>query len=177
MDKSLAQRTFRHAVTRRRQALGLSQRQLCERLASEGVRLTQSALAKVERGEREPKIDEVAAIARVLRFSVDTLIVLSREEQVAQQIEKVSAAMAEARAASVSVAAELTLAIDLIQQELQLSRPKAAYEACARSVSVYDQAHKSDDHAIVRAAEDSKAAEELTIRVARHLAKVQDDDA
>lgn len=73
MSESPAHRAFREAVIHGRTSRGLSQRELVERLADLGVSMYQSGLAKIEKGDREPKIDEVVAIATVLGFSLDSL--------------------------------------------------------------------------------------------------------
>lgn len=56
-----------------RERLGLSQRELAERLKGYGVNLQQSAIGKIEVGKREPKLDEVIAIARVLTIRLDAI--------------------------------------------------------------------------------------------------------
>jgi ribosome-binding protein aMBF1 (putative translation factor) len=50
-----------HQVAERRSALGLSQRQLAERVGT-----TQSAIARLERGGRPPRIDTLLRIADAL---------------------------------------------------------------------------------------------------------------
>lgn len=56
-----------------RKALNITQRDLVARLATRGIELPQSAIAKVENGTREPKIAEVFAIARILNIDLDDL--------------------------------------------------------------------------------------------------------
>ncbi len=71
MSEAAAQKAFREAVVEYRKARGLTQRDLADRLTRSGIAMPQSTLAKVERGSREPKLDEAVAIARLLGFSLD----------------------------------------------------------------------------------------------------------
>lgn len=53
-----------------RDAAGLSQRRLAERLAAEGLTLDASAITRIEQGKRDLKLAEAVAIAKVLGMSV-----------------------------------------------------------------------------------------------------------
>lgn len=58
-----------HQVTNRRSALGLSQRELAERVGT-----TQSAIARLERGGRPPRIDTLLRIADALGCDLDVTL-------------------------------------------------------------------------------------------------------
>lgn len=85
MTESDTRRMFRIAISGRRKTLGLTQRGLVDKLADIGFPMHQSALAKIEKGDREPKIDEVAALATVLGLRLDEILV-SPEGQRKRQI-------------------------------------------------------------------------------------------
>ena len=58
---------------RESQKVPVSQHDLAGRLAAKGIQLDQSAIARIERGERYVLDYEAAAIARVFRVSMDEL--------------------------------------------------------------------------------------------------------
>lgn len=61
--------TFAERAKSARLRAGLTQQQLFERLRDEtGVRLDTSAITRIEAGQREPRLGEALAIARVLNF-------------------------------------------------------------------------------------------------------------
>lgn len=57
---------FRRRLTEARKALGLTQRQLVERLGAAGMPMNQAAVARIESGTRKVSLDEAIAIAAVL---------------------------------------------------------------------------------------------------------------
>jgi transcriptional regulator with XRE-family HTH domain len=65
---------FRERLKDERERLGLSQVELEEKLKRRGVDLPQSAISKMERGERAPHPDELVAIAKVFGLTVDTML-------------------------------------------------------------------------------------------------------
>lgn len=67
--------THQFGVTMRqhRDAAGISQRKLSEVLALAGVRLDPSAVTRIEKGQREPKLAEAVAISEALGFNLEDL--------------------------------------------------------------------------------------------------------
>ncbi|BBX89002.1 helix-turn-helix transcriptional regulator [Mycolicibacterium boenickei] len=67
-------RNFGKAVRQRRSAIGVSQRKLSELLLDKtGVKLDASAITRIEKGQRDLKLAEAAAIANVLGVGIDQL--------------------------------------------------------------------------------------------------------
>jgi transcriptional regulator with XRE-family HTH domain len=68
-------RTFAERAKAARLRAGLTQQQLCDRLDEEAdVELDTSAITRIEAGQREPRLGEALAIARVLGFALDNLV-------------------------------------------------------------------------------------------------------
>lgn len=63
--RSAVEAAFGHRIREAREAAGLSQAQLADQLVRQGVKLSPSQVAKVERGERSTSIAELTAFARV----------------------------------------------------------------------------------------------------------------
>ncbi|WP_319457711.1 MULTISPECIES: helix-turn-helix transcriptional regulator [unclassified Mycobacterium] len=67
-------RDFGKAVRQRRAAINVSQRRLSELLLEKAaVKLDPSAITRIEKGQREMKLAEALAIAKVLDVSIDQL--------------------------------------------------------------------------------------------------------
>lgn len=64
---------FGDALRSGREDAGLTQRALAESLRDRGVNLDQAAIARMEKGEREPKLTEAQVIADVLGFSLESI--------------------------------------------------------------------------------------------------------
>lgn len=69
-DGGATGQTFAEAVLTGRQALGLSQRALAQKLAELGVTIDQASIARIESGRREPRLSEAIAIAEFLQFDI-----------------------------------------------------------------------------------------------------------
>ncbi|MCW1821421.1 MULTISPECIES: helix-turn-helix domain-containing protein [Mycolicibacterium] len=81
-------RNFGKAVRQRRSAIGVSQRKLSELLLEKaGVKLDPSAITRIEKGQRDLKLAEAAAIAKVLDVSIDQLTREIKEAEPAGLIE------------------------------------------------------------------------------------------
>lgn len=69
-------------VQRLRQAAGMSQTELAQRLEEDlGRGFQQQTVLKVEKGTRPLKVTEAAAVARILRCSVETLLKRSSDAE------------------------------------------------------------------------------------------------
>jgi transcriptional regulator with XRE-family HTH domain len=67
--------TFAERAKTARLRAGLTQQQLCDRLDEEAdMGLDTSAITRIEAGQREPRLGEALAIARVLGFTLDNLL-------------------------------------------------------------------------------------------------------
>lgn len=65
-----AEQRFGAMVLDSRRALGMSQKDLSEHLAEQGLALDNSAISRVEKGTRALRLSEAIAFAKVLRFSL-----------------------------------------------------------------------------------------------------------
>lgn len=70
-----ASQVFGVRMREARERLQLSQRAVADKLTESGVRMNASSITRIEKAQREPKISEAAAIASVLGFSMEGLIV------------------------------------------------------------------------------------------------------
>lgn len=90
---------FIQRMRKERELRGWSQAVLARKLTEEGVRAHPSTVAKIERGERAIRLDEVSAAARVFRLTVDAMIGQPQDGGLSDAVEKlpyVSANAAEA---------------------------------------------------------------------------------
>lgn len=62
--------TFSDVLKSARSDAGLTQRALADALKERGVQVDQAAVARMEKGEREPKLSEAIAISETLGFSL-----------------------------------------------------------------------------------------------------------
>ncbi|WP_028463390.1 helix-turn-helix transcriptional regulator [Nocardia sp. 348MFTsu5.1] len=69
-DEAEGGQTFPAAMRRGRQALGLSQRALSQKLTELGVTIDQAGITRMESGQREPRLSEAVVIAEYLQFDV-----------------------------------------------------------------------------------------------------------
>jgi transcriptional regulator with XRE-family HTH domain len=81
--------TFGSNVRQLRAGLALTQTELSVLLRHHGVNLSQTMIAKLERGDRPTTVEEVAALARCLDVTVDALF--ERDEE-SRQLQEASAA-------------------------------------------------------------------------------------
>ncbi|QUI32471.1 helix-turn-helix domain-containing protein [Streptomyces alfalfae] len=76
----VAEEVFLQQMRRRRQAWGLSQAELAERVSSLGETIYQQTIAKIESGSRAVKLQEADLIARALGTSVAEMLMSSARE-------------------------------------------------------------------------------------------------
>lgn len=74
-----AAQTFGLAVRAQRVQFGWSQRQLAVCMGTLGFSWHQTTVAKTEAAERSVPIDEAVALARLLRISLDSLLLAGAE--------------------------------------------------------------------------------------------------
>lgn len=84
-DIDVASRNFAHLfgaeVKIRRIALGLRQEELAEIVQSYGIQVSQSYLSRLEGGQRnDPSIALIIVLASVLNISLDSIIILARND-------------------------------------------------------------------------------------------------
>jgi transcriptional regulator with XRE-family HTH domain len=65
---------FRDRLRSERKRRGWSQEQLCEQLTQQRTPISQSVISKMESARREPRPDELVAIAKVFGLTVDTML-------------------------------------------------------------------------------------------------------
>lgn len=69
-----AETVFAQRMREQRTTVGISQAQLAQRLRERGVRLDQSALARIESGDRSVRLGEAVAVADALSATVSGLL-------------------------------------------------------------------------------------------------------
>lgn len=62
--------SFGDALRDHRTNAGLTQRALSDRLKQRQIQLDQAAIARMEKGDREPKLSEALAISEILGFNI-----------------------------------------------------------------------------------------------------------
>lgn len=93
---------------------GLTQQQLSDRLHHEaGVSLDTSAITRIEAGQREPRLGEAFAIAKVLEFGLDDLVPCSDLESYVREINQ---SMNEGRTALVKMIRSVDPLVEFIRQ-------------------------------------------------------------
>lgn len=82
-DGLVASTRFAEAMRTERVTKGWSQRKLAEELeAASGLKLDPSAMTRMENGQRELKLNEAVAIARVLKIPIATVLTGKQEQLV-----------------------------------------------------------------------------------------------
>lgn len=93
---------------------GLTQQQLSDRLHHEaGVSLDTSAITRIEAGQREPRLGEAIAIAKVLEFGLDDLVPRSDLDF---YISEVNQLMNESRAALIKMIRSVDPLVEFVRQ-------------------------------------------------------------
>ena len=69
-EAGVSGRTFAASMRHGRQALGLSQRALSQKLTELGVSIDQAGITRMESGQREPRLSEAVVIAEYLQFDI-----------------------------------------------------------------------------------------------------------
>lgn len=93
-------------VRERREAIGLTQAEVSDALASEGVSVSSTALAKAEAGTRAVKVSEAVALAKVLSLHIDLLDLTEEADDLAGMLARSRAEAASAARAAAAAAAE-----------------------------------------------------------------------
>jgi transcriptional regulator with XRE-family HTH domain len=116
-------RIFGDNVRRARTVKGWSQRRLAEALDIRGVKLDPSAVTRIERGAREVKLREAAAIAQCLEIDIQELITPAGREPLAVIIQLLKSAadrMHAGRSALAEMASYLRAVEALLSQNPEL---------------------------------------------------------
>jgi transcriptional regulator with XRE-family HTH domain len=116
-------RIFGENVRRARTVKGWSQRRLAEALDIRGVKLDPSAVTRIERGAREVKLREAAAIAQCLDIDIQELITPAGREPLAVIIQTLKSAtdrMQAGRSALAEMASYLRAVEALLSQNPEL---------------------------------------------------------
>jgi transcriptional regulator with XRE-family HTH domain len=75
MDSSdVVEVEFRKRLRAARRGRGLTQKEIADHLSARGIPLSDSIVAKMERGERKATLDEMCALADIFEMSLDTLL-------------------------------------------------------------------------------------------------------
>jgi transcriptional regulator with XRE-family HTH domain len=106
--------TFAERAKAARLRAGLTQRQLSYRLETEAdVSLDTSGITRIEAGQREPRLSEALALARVLEFGLDNLVPRADLDFYITDVKRL---MDESRAALVKMLRSVEPVVDLVQQ-------------------------------------------------------------
>jgi transcriptional regulator with XRE-family HTH domain len=106
-------RTFAERAKAARLRAGLTQQQLCDRLEEEAeVELDTSAITRIEAGQREPRLGEALAIARVLGFGLDNLVPRAELDVYLSDVKRL---MDESRAALVTMLRSVDPIVDFVR--------------------------------------------------------------
>jgi transcriptional regulator with XRE-family HTH domain len=107
-------RTFAERAKAARLRAGLTQQQLCDRLLEETkVDLDTSAITRIEAGQREPRLGEALAIARVLGFGLDNLVPRAELDVYLSDVKR---SMDESRAALVTMVRSVDPVVDFVRR-------------------------------------------------------------
>ncbi len=105
--------TFAERAKSARLRSGLTQQQLSDRLRTEtGVVLDTSAITRIEAGQREPRLGEALAIARVLSFGLNNLVPRVDLDFYLSDVERL---MDESRAALIRMVKSVDPVLEFIQ--------------------------------------------------------------
>lgn len=106
--------TFAERAKAARRRAGLTQQQLSHRLETEAdVSLDTSGITRIEAGQREPRLSEALALARVLEFELDDLIPRADLDFYLTDAKRL---MDESRAALVKMLRSVEPVIDLVRR-------------------------------------------------------------
>ncbi|OBI49787.1 hypothetical protein A5707_16360 [Mycobacterium kyorinense] len=106
--------TFAERAKAARLRAGLTQQQLSDRLKNEAdVALDTSAITRIESGQREPRLGEALAIAKVLEFGLNNLVQRADLDFYMSDVERL---MDESRAALVKMAQSVDPVIDFVRR-------------------------------------------------------------
>ncbi|WP_156745325.1 helix-turn-helix transcriptional regulator [Mycobacterium sp. 1165178.9] len=106
--------TFADRAKSARLRAGLTQQQLAHRLEAEAdVSLDTSGITRIEAGQREPRLSEALALARVLKFDLDDLTPRADLDFYLTDVKRL---MAESRAALVKMLRSVESVVDLVRQ-------------------------------------------------------------
>ena len=106
--------TFAERAKAARLRAGLTQQQLSDRLRNESeVLLDTSAITRIEAGQREPRLGEALAIARVLEFGLNNLVPRADLDFYMSDVERL---MDESRAALVKMIRSVDPVVDFVRR-------------------------------------------------------------
>ena len=107
--------TFAERAKAARLRAGLTQQQLSDRLRNESeVLLDTSAITRIEAGQREPRLGEALAIARVLEFGLNNLVPRADLDFYMSDVERL---MDESRAALVKMIQSVDPLVDFVRRD------------------------------------------------------------
>jgi transcriptional regulator with XRE-family HTH domain len=140
--------TFADRAKAARLRAGLTQQQLSDRLRTESeVLLDTSAITRIEAGQREPRLGEALAIARVLEFGLNNLVPRADLDFYMSDVERL---MDESRATLVKLLRSVDPVVDFVRQNPDClgedrleDRFREVFEWFHRRVSHEDLGHEN----------------------------------
>ena len=137
-------RTFAERAKAARLRAGLTQQQLCNRLEEEAeVELDTSAITRIEAGQREPRLGEALAIARVLGFPLDNLVPGAELDFYMSDVKRL---MDESRAALVKMLQSVDPVVDFVRRNPDCLGDDRLENRFRQVVEPFQQRGLSDDH-------------------------------
>jgi len=137
-------RTFAERAKAARLRAGLTQQQLCNRLEEEAeVELDTSAITRIEAGQREPRLGEALAIARVLGFPLDNLVPGAELDFYMSDVKRL---MDESRAALVKMLQSVDPVVDFVRRNPDCLGDDRLENRFRQVVEPLQQRGSSDDH-------------------------------
>ncbi|BBX48065.1 hypothetical protein GCM10009641_08910 [Mycobacterium cookii] len=135
--------TFAERAKSARLRAGLTQQQLFERLRDEtGVRLDTSAITRIEAGQREPRLGEALAIARVLNFGLNNLVPRADLDLYLSDVERL---MRESRAALIRMVKSVDPLIEFVRANPGSLGDKRLDDRFRETIEYFEQSASRDE--------------------------------
>jgi transcriptional regulator with XRE-family HTH domain len=135
--------TFAERAKGARLRSGLTQQQLCQRLAEEtGVDLDTSAITRIEAGQREPRLGEALAIARVLGFGLNNLVPRADLDFYLSDVERL---MKESRAALIRMVKSVDPVIEFVRANPSSLGDKRLDDRFRETIGYFEKSASRDE--------------------------------
>lgn len=151
--------TFAERAKSARLRAGMTQQQLATRLRHEKqVKLDTSAITRIEAGQRDPRLPEALAIARILKFSLDDL---GPQADLDFYMEDVERLMDESRAALVKMIRALDPVSDFVKRNPDCLGDGSLEDRLRERIDRFRQDISQENVAVTRNRTDEKLKRQL----------------
>jgi transcriptional regulator with XRE-family HTH domain len=135
--------TFAERAKAARLRSGLTQQQLSDRLRDEtGVGLDTSAITRIEAGQREPRLGEALAIARVLSFGLNNLVPRADLDFYLSDVERL---MNESRAALIRMVKSVDPVLEFVRANPSSLGDKRLDDRFRETIGYFEQSASRDE--------------------------------